>query len=103
MSDDIRVRSKPGVSSDSVKYEPVLAIGTGLSVLAGPVAGSGYWWYRVLLEHGLTLRGGITTGWVAAGDHGGEPWIDWPGGDTEPVPEPDYPALPVPELVALGT
>lgn len=103
VSDDVRVRSKPRVSSDSVRYEPVLATGTDLRVLAGPVAGSGYWWYRVRLEDGLTLRGGIATGWVAAGDHDGEPWIDWREVDTDPVPEPDYPGLPVPVLVAQGT
>ena len=32
----------------------------------------------------------------------GEPWIDLQGVDTDPVPEPDYPALPVPVLVAKG-
>jgi hypothetical protein len=85
-----------------VRYQPLLAVGTNLRVLAGPVAGSGYWWYRVRLEDGLTLRGGITTGWVAAADHDGELWIDWQSVDTDPVPEPDYPALPVPVLEAVG-
>lgn len=102
VSDDLRVRSKPRVSADSVKYQPLLAIGTVLEVLAGPVAASGYWWYRMRLVD-APLRGGITTGWVAAADHDGELWIDWYGGDTEPVPEPEYPALPDPVLVAAGT
>jgi hypothetical protein len=103
VSDDVRLRSKPRVSADSVRYQPLLGIGTNLSVLAGPVAGSGYWWYRVHLEDGLTLGGGITTGWVPAADHDGTAWIDWQGGDTDPVPEPEGPALPVPELVIEGT
>jgi hypothetical protein len=103
VSDDIRVRSKPRVSSDSVKYEPLLKVGTYLRVLAGPVAGSGYWWYRVHLEDGPSLRGGIMSGWVAAADHDGEPWIDWGEIDTDPVPEPDVPDLPVPHLRFDGT
>jgi hypothetical protein len=105
VSDGVRVRSKPGVSADSVKYDPVLVIGTDLRILEGPVAGSGYWWYRIHLEGGLTLRNGITTGWVAAADDSGEPWIGEPGltdcCDTDPVPEPD--PLPTPVLVMDGT
>lgn len=102
VSDDLRVRSKPRVSADSVKHQPLLATGTVLEVLAGPVAASGYWWYRVRLVD-VPLRDGITTGWVAAADHDGDLWIDWYGRDTEPVPEPEYPALPDPVLVAAGT
>lgn len=106
VSDDVRVRSKPRVSSDSIKYEPLLATGTNLSVLAGPVAASGFWWYRVRLEDGLTLSRGITTGWVAAADHDGEPWIAEAGDYLEEpdldVP-PDVPDLPVPVLDAVGT
>ena len=49
------------------------------------------------------LLAGITTGWVAAADHDGELWIDRYGPDTEPVPEPEYPALSVPALVTAGT
>lgn len=103
VSDDLRVRSKPRVSADSVKYQPLLPVGTVLEVLAGPVAASGYWWYRVRLDEGSTLRDGITTGWVAAADHDGELWIDWYGVDMDAVPEPEYPALPVPLLVAGST
>jgi hypothetical protein len=105
VSDGVRVRSKPGVATDSVKYDPVLEIGTDLQILEGPVAASGYWWYRIRLEDGLTLRNGVTTGWVAAADHNGEPWIGEPGltecCDTDPVPEPD--PLPSPVLVMDGT
>jgi hypothetical protein len=90
------------VGADSVKYEPVLPRGSYLTLLAGPEPASGYWWYRIQLDEGVTLRGGVTAGWVAASDHDGEPWIEWvvatdPGTepDTDPVPEP----LPVPVLV----
>jgi hypothetical protein len=87
------------VSADSVKYEPLLEMGTYLRVLAGPVAASGYWWYRVRLDGGLTLQNGVTTGWVAAADHDGEPWLGDIADtccDTEPVPDrPDLPALEV--------
>lgn len=106
VSPDVRVRSKPRVSSDSVRYEPLLAKGTVLSLVEGPVAGSGYWWYKVeLLDK--TLRGGRTTGWVPAGDHDGTPWIGHldglSGPDTEPVPEYDGPDLPEPVLHFQGT
>jgi hypothetical protein len=84
VTDDLRLRSKPRVSDDSRKYVPLLKIGTNLSVLDGPIAASGYWWYRVRLEDGLTLDHGITVGWVAAADHDGDAWIDWQG-DTDPV------------------
>jgi hypothetical protein len=102
VSSDLRVRSKPRVSADSVKYRPLLLIGTVLEVLAGPVAASGYWWYRVRLVEDPPLRDEVTTGWVAAADHDGELWIDWYGVDMEPVPEPEYPAIPDPVLVAMG-
>ena len=82
-TDGLRVRSKPGVSADSVKYEPVLPRGSYLIVLAGPEPASGYWWYRVQVDEGATLRGGVSSGWVAASDHDGKPWIRWVV-DTDP-------------------
>ena len=75
VTSDVRVRSKPGTEADSVKYEPLLRAGTMLHIVDGPVASSGYWWYRVELETGI-LRGGITNGWIAAADRDGTPWID---------------------------
>lgn len=103
VSPGVRVRSKPRVSSDSVKYEPLLPKGSVLELLDGPVAGSGYWWYRIeLLDK--TLRGGRTTGWLGAGDHDGTPWIGYldglSGPDTEPVPEYEGPT---PFLALKGT
>ena len=105
VTDRLRVRSMPGVSEESVRYEPVLTMGTNITVLDGPVAASGFWWYQIHLEDGLTLRNGVTDGWVAAADHAGELWIDWSDGleypDTDPVP--DSADLPAPVLALLGT
>jgi len=47
VSDNVRIRSKPGVSTGSVKFEPVLKIGDRLLVIAGPVAADDYDWYQV--------------------------------------------------------
>lgn len=104
VTDGLRVRSKPRVASDSTRYEPVLGYGSDLSILAGPVGASGYWWYRVHLEDGLELKNGLTVGWVAAGDHDGEPWIEVTDGgldgpDTDPVEDV---VLPVPIVRAAG-
>ena len=103
VTDDLRVRSRARVSSDSVKYEPVLELGTELRIVSGPVAASGYWWYRIRIVDGTTLRDGITAGWVAASDHDGSAWIDAYMGDTDPVPEPEGPALPAPVLAIEGS
>lgn len=73
--DDLRMRSLPSVDDESLMYEPLMAEGTRLRILAGPVAGSGYWWYHVALPRGEALTGGIREGWVASADHDGTPWI----------------------------
>ena len=55
VTDDLRVRSKPGVSDDSKKLEPLLQQPVRLVVLDGPVQASGYDWYLVQpnpLRHG---------------------------------------------------
>jgi hypothetical protein len=74
VSDGLRVRSQPRVSDDSIRYEPLLPLGTTLEVLAGPIEGSGYRWYEVA-PIGLHLRNGPGTGWVASAAKTGEPWI----------------------------
>src|SRR4051794_39168397 len=72
----LRVRSKPNLTDDSIKYEPLLPKGTVFAVLAdGPVTGSGYWWFEIVLDPGV-LDDGITHGWLPAGDHDGTPWIE---------------------------
>jgi hypothetical protein len=97
VTDRLRVRSAPRVSDDSIKYEPVLPLGTFLHAFNGPVNESGYSWYEIaLFSLELTSPGpcgaapgpcaGIHTGWVARSGRDGEPWL-------EPA-EPDCPAVP---------
>ena len=70
------MRSRPEVSDDSKKLEPLLQRGDHVFVVKGPVAGSGYRWYEVqpLGDPGDQERPG-PFGWVAAADKTGEPWI----------------------------
>ncbi len=74
VSDHLRVRSVPEVSDASIKYEPVLPIGTELRVIGGPVSASGYVWYEVS-PTSFKLSNGIDRGWVAMADHDGTPWL----------------------------
>jgi serpin B len=74
VSDRLRVRSAPEVSDASLKYEPLLPLGTELRVIGGPVSASGYVWYDVA-PVSLPLSGGVDHGWVAMADHDGEPWL----------------------------
>ena len=77
ISDNLRVRSKPGTGEDSRKYEPLLHKGACFLIVKGPVAASGYVWYLVDLAFpDSPLAGGVTRGWVAAGDRDGTWWID---------------------------
>ena len=73
VSDSLRVRSAPGVSDDSIKYEPLLPVGTELLVVGGPVEASDYVWWQVE-PLSLALQD-ADVGWVAMADHDGEPWI----------------------------
>lgn len=73
VSDNLRIRSEPRVSDDSLKYEPLLPLGTELAVIGGPVSASGYAWYRVR-PVSFTLRDGPGDGWVAMAGKNGEPW-----------------------------
>jgi hypothetical protein len=84
----LRMRSRPWIGDDSARYEPLLSQAYVLEVLEGPVAGSGYWWYRVRLADWEDLRlrdgkrSGIRSGWVAVADHAGRAWIG--GVDVDP-------------------
>ena len=78
--DGLRVRSKPGVSEDSLKWE-LLPLGTQLYVLDGPVTASGYAWYEVA---SLTSRD--LPGWIASADRDGDPWIAVDDIDCPPQP-----------------
>ena len=66
------------MSDNSIKYEPVLPLGTRLNVVGGPIVASGYSWYEVEPVE-LALDGGVTRGWVASADHDGTPWVDLAG------------------------
>lgn len=74
VSDNLRVRSEPRVSADSIRYEPLLPLGTELQVIDGPVSASGYVWYKVV-PVSVTLRDGPGDGWVAMAGRDGEAWI----------------------------
>ncbi len=80
--DGLRVRSKPRVSDDSYKYEPLLPVGTALYVLDGPISASGYTWYEIAPLSSRSLE----RGWVASAGSDGERWLT--AGDF------DCPALP---------
>lgn len=80
MVNTLRVRSQPNVGAESIKYEPLLGSGTEFEFVGGPADGSGYWWYQVSLAPGI-LGGGVTRGWIAAGDRDGTPWIQCMGID----------------------
>jgi len=84
VSDDLVVRSQPWVGDDSEMYKPWLPLGTELNVLDGPVAGSGYTWYKVA-PVSFTALTGPGFGWVAMAGKDGEPWIALAGGLSEIV------------------
>src|SRR5215204_2079167 len=72
VTNDLRVRSKPGVSSDSKKLEPLLQEDELLVVVDGPVQASGYDWYQV--QPVIPVDTDIEStafGWVAAADKDG--------------------------------
>jgi serpin B len=74
VTDRLRMRSAPRVAEDSIRFTPLLPIGTPLVVTAGPVEASDYTWFRVA-PIGFTLDRGIDQGWVAIADHDGTPWV----------------------------
>jgi serpin B len=74
VSPGLRVRSLPRVADDSIRYEPLLPLGTRLAVLGGPVVAGSYTWYDVA-PIGVQLAGGLTHGWVAIAGTDGTPWL----------------------------
>jgi len=75
VTNDLRVRSKPSVASDSVKFKPTLDKGRVVFVQGGPSKGSGYTWYRVLPLRQDNDKSDMPFGYVAAGDKNGTPWL----------------------------
>jgi hypothetical protein len=99
VTDNLRVRSRPEVSDQSAKYEPLLWKGALLWVIEGPVRGSGYDWYRIQPMGEADLQqhpDPPPEGWVAAASKVGEPWVeDWgicPRVPLDTVSEFDWPA-----------
>jgi hypothetical protein len=74
ITDNLRIRSVPWTGEGSTIYELRLEPGELLYVMGGPVASSGYWWYRVARMGQLTSEGAAEM-WVAAGDQDGTPWL----------------------------
>ncbi len=102
VSDDVRVRSDPGVGSDSRRYRPLLR-GGHLPCASPPVPsphrGSGG---TKSSSRRASWTDGITRGWVAAGDHDGSAWIGYLP-DTGEIPDPDEVVeLPVPIVEYVG-
>jgi hypothetical protein len=71
VTDDLVMRSEPGIKASSEIYEPWLQPRVQLYVLEGPVRASGFEWYEVMP---LSAKY-ESSGWVAAASHDGEPWI----------------------------
>ena len=82
VTEDLRVRTRPGVSDPDTMLEPLLQPGTKLFVVDGPVGDSGYRWYEVLtFDVDLTGPGDtvddevVSAGWVAVADRTARPWV----------------------------
>lgn len=83
VTDDLRMRTEPGVQDTSIKLAPLLDRGTVAIVLDGPVWASGLRWVRI---HPIDPRGGLPeVGWVAIASGDGEQWVVE---DPTPCPAP---------------
>jgi hypothetical protein len=88
VTNDLRVRSKPGVSDDSEKLEPLLQEKVLVLVLDGPVQASGFDWYLVQpTVQSDTQEETYPFGWVAVAGKDGEPWLQADPFDCPPLPE----------------
>lgn len=72
VTDDLRVRSEPGLTGE--RYE-LLPTGTRVWVIEGPVIASEYEWFQVVVPSIDVGDGVPRVGWVAASEHGAEPWL----------------------------
>jgi len=86
VTDDLRVRSKPGVSDDSEKLEPLLQDGMLVVVLDGPISASGYDWYLVQPTIWFDSEIYPPFGWVAAAGKDGEIWLESAAVDCPTMP-----------------
>ena len=87
---NLRVRSDPGLTGD--RYE-LLKSGTKVWVVDGPVVAADYEWFQVIVPS-VDVGGGVPgggvprIGWVAASDHGREPWLAKRAVDCAPADQP---------------
>jgi len=72
VTDDLRVRSEPGLTGE--RYE-LLPTGTRVWVIDGPVVASDYEWFQVVVPSIDVGDGVPRVGWVAASEHGADPWL----------------------------
>lgn len=72
VSPNLRVRSEPGLTSE--RFE-LLADGTSVWVVEGPVVAADYEWFKVIVPSVDSGDGVPRVGWVAASDHGAERWL----------------------------
>lgn len=97
VTDDLRVRSDPGLAGE--RYE-LLPAGTRVWVIDGPVVAADYEWFQIVAPSIDIGEGVPRVGWVAASEHGAEPWlaraaVDCPDGslvhgeDLERLTSPD--------------
>ena len=86
VANDLRIRSKPRVSDDSEKLEPLLQDGVRLLVIEGPLEASGYDWFHVQPSGYDKAGHNYPSGWVAAGKNG-EHWIEPFEFDCPPLPK----------------
>lgn len=110
VTDDLRVRSAPGVDETrSSILEPLLQPGTKVYVVDGPFGASGYEWYEVLtFDVDLTPPGekvdeqNFEDGWVAAADKNGERWLAPFAPDCPPTPTSVKDLVAIDEVTALA-
>nr|MBA2381583.1 hypothetical protein [Chloroflexota bacterium] len=76
VSSNLRIRSQPRTTTDSIKFEPFLAIGDRLFLIDGPVVASNHDWYQVAAWRPSDPSRSWPIGWVASADSAdGSPWI----------------------------
>jgi hypothetical protein len=96
----LRVRSLGLVDEAlSERYAPLLDVGTHLFVLDGPVLGSGYDWYRVVVPAVTRSDGQPMVGWIAVAGKNGEVWAK----DVDLGCPPASAAVTVADLARLGS
>jgi hypothetical protein len=78
VTDELRIRSEPGLNGE--RYE-LLPTGTPVWVIDGPVIASDYEWFQVVAPSIDVGDGVPRVGWVAASEHGAEPWLARAGVD----------------------